>query len=227
MAGQPKLKTRDRIALVSLDLFNLEGEPNVTTVDIANELDISPGNLYYHYKGKDLIIEQLYDRFEERITRVLRAPLDESLKPEDSWFYLYVLFEEIYAFRFLYRNLTDILQRIEAVGKRFKRLMNLKLSVANKMCIDLRHEGYLDASDMEVDSLARTIVMTMTFWLNYSDLLADTEDTALCIHEGVYQIMASVAPFLVKKSHQELHEDYQTFIEMLNNREPSSGIQPS
>mgnify|MGYP006189992069 CR=1 FL=1 len=51
------MKTRDRILEVSLLLFNEEGESGLSSVDIANALEISPGNLYYHFKGKDAIID--------------------------------------------------------------------------------------------------------------------------------------------------------------------------
>ena len=90
------MKTRDRILQTSLELFNLEGEPNVTTVDIANELDISPGNLYYHFKGKEDIIGDLYDRFHNELSDILSAPISQILKPDDAWFYLYIVFEVTY-----------------------------------------------------------------------------------------------------------------------------------
>jgi AcrR family transcriptional regulator len=89
------MKTRDRILVTSLLLFNEEGEPNVTTVDISNEMDISPGNLYYHFKGKEAIIEALFNRFEVELSDILRAPLEKALSVEDSWFYLYVVPEPV------------------------------------------------------------------------------------------------------------------------------------
>ena len=81
------MKTRDRILDTSLHLFNDEGEQNVTTVDIANEMDISPGNLYYHFRGKDVIIEELFCDFELEMKSILAAPADKPLNLEDHWLF--------------------------------------------------------------------------------------------------------------------------------------------
>jgi AcrR family transcriptional regulator len=59
-------RTAERILEVTLDLFNRFGEPNVSTTLISAELNISPGNLYYHYPAKDELINALFDRYEAR-----------------------------------------------------------------------------------------------------------------------------------------------------------------
>ena len=75
MATQTKKprRTAERILEVTLDLFNRFGEPNVSTTLISAELDISPGNLYYHYPAKDELINSLFDRYERALTELLRA----------------------------------------------------------------------------------------------------------------------------------------------------------
>ena len=65
------MKTAQRILLTALALFNRHGENTVTSVDIALELDISPGNLYYHFKGKESMVVALMQMHEEHMQRVL------------------------------------------------------------------------------------------------------------------------------------------------------------
>ncbi len=190
------MKTRDRILLTSLELFNVEGEPNVTTVDIANEMDISPGNLYYHFKGKEDIIGALYEHFHDELTDILDAPIANLLKPEDAWFYLYIVFEEIYKQRYFYRNLTDILQRYPAIERKFRRLLERKRAAAAAVATALAEKEILLIDDGQLKRLSDMVAMHVTFWMNYEMLRSQNMPNQLLIHQGVFQVMSLVAPHL-------------------------------
>ena len=54
------MKTRDKIVFAALNLFNEHGERNITTNHIAAHIDISPGNLYYHFRNKQEIVREIF-----------------------------------------------------------------------------------------------------------------------------------------------------------------------
>ena len=80
------MKTRDRILECALQLFNQKGEPNVSTMEVANEMGISPGNLYYHFHGKEPLVIGLFERFQGELAPLLDPPAfvlcQFCLKPE-------------------------------------------------------------------------------------------------------------------------------------------------
>jgi AcrR family transcriptional regulator len=195
------MKTRDRILHTSLALFNEEGEAHTTTIDIANEMDISPGNLYYHFKGKDQIIAELFQQYEMALSGTLTAPIEKPLSEsqgnvEENWYFLYVVMEEMYQYRFIYHNLDDILQRYPELRRRFRRLLQLKRAALFAICTALIEQAVIDARDHQLVGLVDNMTLALTFWFNYDQLLHENREPQVTIHQGVLQLLTMVAPYL-------------------------------
>ncbi|NNC35839.1 MAG: TetR/AcrR family transcriptional regulator [Acidimicrobiales bacterium] len=192
---KPRSKTKDKILRTSLALFNNEGEINVSSVDIAAVMGISPGNLYYHYKGKDVIIEELFSDFETELRQVLAAPINKPLAIEDNWIFLYIIFEEIFDFRFFYYNLTSILDRIPNLKPKFSRLLALKANTFMGLLKKLENENHLFFNPGEQDVLAERLAAHFTYWLSYCDLRGGAGSSKSLIHEGVYAALSQITPY--------------------------------
>ena len=188
-------QTRQRILDASLMMFNAQGEPNVTTNHIADELEISPGNLYYHFRNKDDIIEQLFAGYEQRMDTALVAPSGRLPGLEDVWLQLHLVFECIWDYRFLYRDLVDILTRNRRLRLRFARILKRADEQAHQVMRGLVQAGVMRASADEVDAASTNILVIATFWLNYAAARGDKDEQA-SIRDGIVQVMMLIAPFL-------------------------------
>ncbi len=197
MERKPKRRTRERILETSLRLFNDFGEPNVTTTTIADEMEISPGNLYYHFRNKDEIVNTLFASFERDIDGVLAAPSARGANAEDVWLFLHLLFEAIWRYRFLYRDLNDLLSRNRLLEVHFKRLLERKVEVATALCDGLVAAGEMRATAKEIAALATNMVVVATYWLSYDYVRNPRDQQAeAMLAGGAYQVVALAAPFL-------------------------------
>jgi AcrR family transcriptional regulator len=209
-------RTRERILELSLRLFNEFGEPNITTTVIAEEMNISPGNLYYHFRNKDDIVNSIFVQFEAEIERMLTVPDGRRSNIEDVWFYLHLMFELIWRYRFFYRDLNDLLSRNRKLELHFKAILGHKIKVARQLCLDLRGEDSLAASDTEIEAMATNMVVVASYWLSYEYVLNPrnyTEQQAMAdaLARGCYQVLSQVRPYLRNEASllfQKLSEEY-------------------
>ena len=209
-------RTRERVLRASLELFNQHGESNVTTGHISDELNISPGNLYYHFRNKDEIIHHLFAEFEKQIDVGLAEFSDVGSVMEDLWLYLHLMFERIWQYRFLYRNLDDLLSRDQKLKSHFNIIIGHKRDAVKSICAVLVDARAMRAAPTEIDALAENILVVATYWLNYEHIRQRKnvdEDPEKHLTRGVYQVMALIAPFLTgdAKAHLDhLMKNYLT-----------------
>lgn len=190
-------QTKDRILETSLAMFNAQGEPNVTTNHIADELGISPGNLYYHYRNKDDIVEQLFARYEARMDQALLVPDGRLPNLEDVWMQLHLVFECMWTFRFLYRDLVDIVSRNRKLKQHFARILNRAAASAEQVLQGLARAEILRATPDEIHATAENVLLVATFWLNYNTVRGARADASQeDLTHGIYQVMLLIAPFL-------------------------------
>jgi AcrR family transcriptional regulator len=159
-------RTAERILEVTLDLFNRFGEPNVSTTLISSELNISPGNLYYHYPAKDELVNSLFDRYDKGLGELLNAS-GGVRDVEDAWFFLHTLFELIWQYRFLYRDLNDLLSRNRRLETEFQGVLKNKARAIRAMLDGMSRAGSVDIDSRQVDATATSMVVVLTYWLSF------------------------------------------------------------
>ena len=121
-----KMNTRDLILEVALILLNERGESIVTSVDLANEMNISPGNLYYHFKGKEQVVEELYAQFHARVLLALQEiALQAKGDPKETLAGLSVVSDILQQFKFISQDIRGMHERYPNLRPSLTKLLTL------------------------------------------------------------------------------------------------------
>lgn len=200
MVKKAPRRTAERILEVTLALFNRFGEPNVSTTLISAELGISPGNLYYHYPAKDELINALFDRFELALNELLNAS-DSVRNVEDAWFFMHTLFELIWQYRFLYRDLNDLLSKNRRLETHFQSALKNKTRSVRALLDGMSRSGALTIDSREVEATATSMVVVLTYWLSYEYVrdprrALEPENAQAALMRGAQHVLNLLAPYL-------------------------------
>jgi AcrR family transcriptional regulator len=193
------VKTRDRILEAALQLFNDEGVGQVSTNRIAAELGISSGNLHYHFKNKEQLVEWLYRRFELAMEPFREA--DKSVEAlDDLWMTLHLAFETIERHRFVYRDIEALMHDYPLIRHRAPALASGGLEAARRIGHKLVSIKVLRASPGQVDALAYHIVLTATCWYSFAKLVARDVPQAASPGFAAYQVLSLLTPYADEES---------------------------
>jgi hypothetical protein len=200
MAKKAPRRTAERILEVALALFNRFGEPNVSTTLISAEMAISPGNLYYHYPAKDDLINGLFDRFERALNELLPAA-DGVRDVEDAWFFLHSLFELIWQYRFLYRDLNDLLSKNRRLETHVQAMLRGKTRAIRSMLDGMIRSGAVRMDSRDAEPTATSMVVVLTYWLSFEYVrdprkALEPESAQAALLRGAHHVLTLLMPYL-------------------------------
>ena len=163
-------------------------------------MGISPGNLYYHYPAKDELINSLFDRYERSLNELLNAS-DNVRDVEDAWFFMHSLFELIWQYRFLYRDLNDLLSKNRRLETHFQFVLKNKTRSVIAMLDSMGRSGAMQMDSREVEATATSMVVVLTYWLSYEYVrdprkALEPESAQAALMRGAHHVLNLLAPYL-------------------------------
>ena len=216
MVKKAPRRTAERILEVSLELFNRFGEPNVSTTLISAELSISPGNLYYHYPAKDELINALFDQYEQALGELLNAS-DSVRNVEDAWFFMHSLFELIWKYRFLYRDLNDLLSKNRRLETHFQWILKNKTRAVKALLDGMSRAGAVSIDARDVEATATSMVVVITYWLSFEYVrdprnALEPENAQAALLRGAHHVLNLLIPYLEKSQRIHLQNLVQAYV---------------
>ena len=194
--GQGKgtaVNTKDRILRTALVLFNAEGVGALSAVDIASAMGISPGHLYYHFKGKAELLAALASAYQAEVEMVLDAALaacrGDGATMETLWTHVHILTEEAWDARFLYREAGGLVLHAPELATQVRKIVVAEREALRTMLTALKSAGVIVARPEALDGMARLMVTGIGFHAIELELEGDPGPPRERIARAAAQIM--------------------------------------
>ena len=202
------MKTRDKIIQASIELFNEQGERNVTTNHIAAHLSISPGNLYYHFRNKEDIILSIYEEYARNLLLDTFPQVSPDMKPLDTIIlYMDAVFQALMKFRFFYANLPVLLAKNPLLHSKYVEVQHTISKRLSEMLVSLREADMMTFEDDELSDIVSILRLINTFWLSfYQTQNENTEINDSVFLEGVLKILVLLRPYITDSAKADFLE---------------------
>jgi AcrR family transcriptional regulator len=155
---------RERILSSSIDLFNHSGTVAVTTNHIARHLNISTGNLYFHFAGKEAIARELFARMCGEIYQAWDPAL--ALTPlqlvERS-------LEVCWRYRFFHREMYHLRRNDVDLSRAWRRHLNRSFALLKANYANWLRQGCMRKinGSTELRLLSDSVLLALSAFLNF------------------------------------------------------------
>ena len=192
--------TKQKIVDTALELFNTHGLAKVTLRTIAKEIGISQGNLNYHFKKREDIIETLYYKLVKNLDAIF-----ELKKETDNIFEaLFDVSEKVmhnfYDYRFIFLDFVHIMRENKIIKGHYLQLVQHREIQVMQLFQLLIKEEFLRKPllENEYENLYKRTQIMSDFWFSYV-IISSKNISKSSIKEYSVLINQNIFPYLTEK----------------------------
>lgn len=189
------MSRKEDILEVARELFNEVGTQSSTTNHIAKAMQISPGNLHYHYKNREEIVRLLYIKMRKET----KLPVDELPKSiSELREHEKLLIEVQWKYRFFFKELLSLFAKDPLLEDLY-----IKDNIAHRRRIRqvmnnlIINEELIIEDEEDVDFLVDTISLSWQFYSSFLHTIGE-ELNASSVQNVIKHTTAAMKPYLRK-----------------------------
>jgi AcrR family transcriptional regulator len=201
-----RVNTRDRILDASLELFNQKGPDRVTTAEIGRTVGINEGNLYYHFKTKEALLQALFRKLEaDAAAFMLEAASNTEADPGIFSGFMRRWFSIVWDHRYIFRDLPAIIAIAPSLREPIRALsMGMRLVVEGTLR-QMRDAQLINLPSEDAPQLLANVWIVSTYWAVYLSLQEGVDDLgAEHLDWGLRQVASLFKPYLTDRAKIEL-----------------------
>lgn len=212
---QRAVKTKEKILQSSVELFNRSGVVAITTNHIAKELNISPGNLYFHFANKEEIIRYIFKQMCRETYDLWRVRKNKQIRPLEL---IEKNFELFWKYRFFHREMYYLRRKDSVLAKMWKvhiaKILKI-MTITYRNWIKKGWMGTIRSKD-ETEFIANVLLATASTFLQFFES-AERLPAKKHIENG----KRYVARLLVHYTQGDMQNDFNNFLS-LKQSEPKN-----
>ena len=201
------VRTKDKILLTSLLLFNEKGERSVTTNHIAAALEMSPGNLYYHFRNKGEIIHHLFKQFEGKVGEYMATASGDFSIYSYRVKHLEGMLKITWEYRFLQRDIIQMLQDNDELKLTYRLFTKKTIKASKAIEQTLVKNKLLKLDEDQLDALVLNIWMILSWCpiLPSISVGGKADDVGKgFLKRAIYQIICLEEPYVCPDVREQL-----------------------
>lgn len=198
--------TKEIILNTALVLFNTYGLSKVSLRTIANEMGISQGNLNYHFKKRDTIIEALYFQLVIIIDESMAKNKSEEVNLQVLYNASTTIMKNFFDYRFFLLDFVQIIRENKVVKNHYSKLIGIR----QEQFMSLFH-ALIEKDIMRKEILPNEYLFLYNrfqilgdFWIS-SAKVTNAKITEKTVSEYTELIHQAIFPYLTNKGVKEYY----------------------
>lgn len=200
------MKTRDKILMKALELMNVRGMDNVSTYDIARELNIRQSNITYYFATKSDIMHALGMQMVEEANALVGSIDPVSFSMETFYRLMEKTMKMHERYRFILMNYAAIVTVQKELQQYYNEVLTVRPGQMEVLLRSLDANGYVYLEDVLPRVVNLTLVLNMVsiYWVQESAIYMEGKSDKHKRKHHITLVFEVLLPYLTPKGRAEL-----------------------